>query len=225
MKRLRLRALSMVAVLTACAALAQAPGGGGRRGGFGMLGLLAIPEVQAELKLEPAQQDLLKQFGREMREKGRQMFMESQGQGQGPEDRGRKFAALRAEEEKQVRQILDARQWARLRQLDLQRSGTQALRRSDVQDDLKLTPDQRQKVAEAFAAEQSAAQPLFAMFRNGQATAPEQRNEIRKKFDEIRTQREARLNAILTDSQKRQFEALKGAPFAFPERRRGPGDT
>lgn len=227
MNAARVWAVVALLVVAAGAARAQGPGGpggrgrhGGGRGGFGLIGLTAIPEVQAELRLDSAQQDLLKQLGQEMFEQSREMFRETMTAS--PDERRKKWAALWAGQEKKVRDILDPRQWARLRQLDLQWSGTRALERPDVQDDLRFSQDQRQKVTDALTAEQAAVQPLFQRLRDGRATTPEQRDEIRRKFEEIRTQRDARLNAVLTDNQRRQFEAMKGAPFTFPERRRRP---
>ena len=40
---------------------------------------------------------------------------------------------------------------------------------------------------------------------------------------EARTATDAKLNAILTDAQKKQFQAMQGAPFTFPQRRGGGG--
>jgi hypothetical protein len=205
-----------MALSLATAVMAQGQGGGRRGGGFGMTGLLRMPEVQTELKLQPAQVDLLTQLGREMGEKGRQLFQESQSLSQ--EERGKKFAAFQADQEKKVAEILDAKQMARLKQLDLQRNGLHGLERGSLADDLKLTPDQRAKVQEALTAERTAMQPIRDSFRTA---TPEQREENRKKFTEIRSGTDAKLNGILTDTQKKQFLTMQGAPFKFPERQPG----
>ncbi|MCC2671825.1 MAG: periplasmic repressor CpxP [Armatimonadetes bacterium] len=137
------------------------------------------------------------------------------------EERTKKFAELRAQREKQIAEILNAKQVSRLKQLEIQQAGTRALDRKDVQDALKLTADQKAKIDAAQAAEREAMQPIFQSFRgnNGQQTTDAQRDEIRKKMTEIRTGTETKVLAVLTADQKKQFESLKGAAFTFPERR------
>lgn len=197
----------------------------GRRGNFGRGGrggaaqLLQTPEVQKELKLDAAQIDLLNQLNTELREKGRTVFQSSQGLA--PEERDRKFAEFRVESEKKIGEILDAKQKARLHQLELQQSGMRGLSRPDVQDELKLSADQRAKIKTAVDSEREEMRKAFEGFRGGgQNMTQEQRQEAFRKFGEVRTATEGKLSAILTDAQKKQYQSMQGAAFTFPERQR-----
>jgi Spy/CpxP family protein refolding chaperone len=208
-------ALTAAMIVTALPAEAQ---GQGRRGGRGGGNILSIPEVQKELKLEAAQIELLNalnQGGRGNRESFQNMT---------PEQRREAFAKLRAEREKKVAEILDAKQVARLKQLELQQDGLRSIRRDDVALQLKLTADQKQKIDAALDAEREGQRAAFEGFRgnNGQRPSAEQIQAARAKMTELRTSTDAKLNAVLTDPQKAQWKTMIGAPFTFPERQRGP---
>lgn len=184
-----------------------------RRGGFGPGWLLMFPEVQRELKLEPDQLERLQQLGLQMRAKWEESFKGLQELP--PEERGRRFMAFDKEYRSRLAEILDRRQSERLEQLGLQREGIRALGRPDVAGELKLSPDQRQRVQAAMDGERGAMRDLFEGVRGNMS--PDKREEIRQKMDEIRRGTEGRLNGILTDSQKRQWQGMLGAPFKFPE--------
>jgi hypothetical protein len=221
MRLMKAWALGVALVLTASAAFAQ---GGGRRfggGGFGgPVGLLSIPEVQTELKLDQAQKDLLMQLGQEMRERAQAMF---QGMQNVPRDeRMKRFQAFQQEQMKKVGEILDAKQMARLKQLSLQQQGTRGLGQPEVADQLKLTADQRQKIQTALTDEGTAMRQAFEGFQGGgNNVTDEQRQQAFQKMRDLRTATDAKLNAVLTDGQKKQFQSMQGAAFKFPERRRG----
>jgi len=212
---------ALVTAMIAGASFAQGPGGrGGRGGGRGMVGLLSMPEVQKELKLDEAQNDLLKQLGQEMEAKGRAMF--SMLRDLPREEQEKRISAFRADQEKKVAEILDAKQMSRLRQLDLQQSGTSALGRKDVQDALKLTAEQRQRLGSVETAARERGRAEFEKIRMGGQTM--NREQLGELFRKLRTESDAQMLAVLTDAQKKQFESMKGAAFQFPERRfGGPG--
>lgn len=227
-------ALTIGVALTLAAApiLAQGPGGRGP-GGFpgrgpggpmmgGGLRMLAIPEVQKELKLDPAQVDLLRGLQAESDAKMRSLFDRSRGDGGSRESSRAEFEKLRAEQDKQVAEILDAKQRARLKQLEVQQSGVRALGQPAVQKQLALTAEQKQKIGQALENEREAMRAAFT----GGGFDPSQRDQIRQKMMTIRTSTETKLNAVLTDGQKKQFTAMQGPKFNFPERRfdrGGPG--
>jgi hypothetical protein len=251
MKLVTVFTLGVALALTAGAAQAQGQGGqGGGRPGFGGRGpggggffggpgggglgmLLQIPEVQTELKIDATQKELLDQLNMENRDKMRALFQQGGfgrpgGQGGAPDpaaraEFGKKMAAMQAEQSKAIGEVLDAKQMARLKQLGVQREGTRALGRPEVQDQLKLSADQRQKVTAAFDGERQAMQAMFESFRpqEGQPPSEEQRAEFGKKMQAARTTAEANALAVLSEGQKTQFKALQGAPFKFPEG--GPG--
>jgi hypothetical protein len=218
MRIAKLCALGATIFAVAAPAFAQGPGGGfrGGRGGFGGPGmLLRMPEVQKELKLEAAQTDLLNQFNQESREKGQAMFQELQNAS--PEERQKRMEAFRLDQEKKLGEILDAKQMARLKQLELQQQGNRALGRKEVADTLKLTPDQRQRIQAAMDGEREAMRAMFQGFQGGQDMTQEQRQEAFKKFGEVRTATDTKLAAILTPAQKTQFTSMQGPAFKFPE--------
>jgi Spy/CpxP family protein refolding chaperone len=249
MKQVSWCALGLALSLMASAGWAQGQGGGrpgggrpgiGGRGGFfggpggGIAGLLQMPEVQAELKIDDAQKELLQAVNQEMGQKMRQLFESNRGQGgQGGAGRGfspemqQKFQALQAEQTKKVSEILDEKQMTRLKQLNVQRAGTRALAQDDVAAQLKLTADQRQKISTIIQGERDSMQSIFQGFRGGDGQRPSdaQREELRKKMTDMRSATDAKLLAVLTDAQKNQFKAMQGAPFKFPEVRGfgGPG--
>lgn len=229
MKMARVWAVTLALATVAVPAFAQGqgrPGGfrggfGGGRGGFdGPGSLLRMPEVQKELKLDQTQVELLQQLNKEIDDKRGAMF-------QGfrdltDEQRREKFQSLRPQmeklqedQEKKVAEILDPKQSARLKQLSLQRAGANALGRPEVQTELKFTADQKAKF---MAAQQAAGESFRALFQQGgERPSPE-------KFAEIRKANDAKLLAVLTDAQKKQFEAMQGAPFTFPAPQFGRGN-
>lgn len=246
MKRVTVYTLGVALALTAGAVQVKAQGQGGQgRPGFGGRGfggpgfgfggpggggmgfLLQMPEVQTELKIDAAQKELLQQINQENRDKMRALFQQGGfgRPGQGAPDPAaqdefrKKMAAMQADQAKQIGEVLDAKQMARLKQLSLQREGTRALGRPEVQDQLKLSADQRQKLTAAFNSEGEAMRALFQSARpqDGQQPTEEQRAEFGKKMQAARATAEANALAVLTDAQKTQFKALQGAPFKFPE--------
>jgi hypothetical protein len=227
--------MARIWVLGAALALVASPSFAQRGGGFGFGGpgggspamLLAIPEVQQELKLDQAQLDLLKGVQTEMREKMQAMFQNSgfDFQNATPEQRqqfqrqmAEKMQSVNTDMMKKVGEVLDAKQMARLKQLGIQRAGTRALAQKEVQDELKLSADQKSKIQQTLTTEGEARR---ALFQNGgfdfQNATPEQRQEFGRKMQEISAATDPKLLAVLTDAQKKQFEGMKGAAFKFPE--------
>jgi hypothetical protein len=225
MKWMKWWVLGVTALVVAGSATAQ----GFRRGPGGPISLiLEYPEVQKELKLDEAQLDLLKQLGAEAQKKAEQnrpSFNREEFMNLSAEEREKRMRQFReeaekrsAEQEKQIAEILEPKQVARFKQLRIQRDGIRALSRKDVQDGLKLTPDQRQKVAAAFQANEEAGRAMFQSFQNGQRPS---REEMMQKFRQMNDELTAKLTAVLTESQKTQWKAMQGTPFQFPQR--GPG--
>lgn len=191
------------------------------RGG-GLQGLLRMPEVQRELKLEQAQIDLLQDM-RPLRPAGPQ-GAGSDFRTMSPEEREKQLAAMRQAEEKQIAEVLDAKQLTRLKQLALQQSGARALAQKEVGDKLKLSAEQRQKIEAAMQAERDAMHQAFEGARPGGAPAPGgDRRQGFEKMQKLRASTETQLTAVLTSAQKTQFQQMQGAPFKFPEPQFGPG--
>lgn len=192
-------------------------GGGFGRGGPGML--MMMPEVRAELKLDAAQAELVTALQEEMRTKAQAAFQDFQSLS--PEERQKRFAAFSAEYNKEIAKILDPKQMARLKQLEIQRDGNRALGRPEVADQLKLTADQRSRIAAALQSEREAMRAAFQGFGNGggNGMSDTDREAARAKFQEVRTGTDTKLSQVLTDAQKQQFKSMQGAAFTFPQRR------
>jgi len=167
-----------------------------------LVNLVAIPEVQKELGLSPEQvqksQAVVEKLQGEMRSamEGfdfREVFELE------PEERDKKMAALRTRQEtagqgafKDLNKILDAKQWSRLSELDLQRAGMAALRRPPVAERLKLSDEQREKIDGIL----DQVPPFLP---------PEARREI-----------DDQAMSVLKDDQKDELKKLQGKSFSFP---------
>jgi hypothetical protein len=196
----------LAAALLAGSASAQRRGGGG--GGREVL--LRMPEVQAELKLTDEQKTKVTEMLGQLRG-GRR------GQGGGfrnlsPEEREKQLAERRANEQKQLQAILNTDQLKRYRELQLQRQGLTALRDTALQDELKLTTDQRSKVAGVLTEQAEEMRKI----RQG-AGGGGDRAALRTETAALRKKTEEKLEALLTDDQKKQWKEMLGAPFKFPE--------
>jgi len=215
MKLSRIWLAGAALVLAANVSFAQGFGRGGRGGGgFGLLGLTTIPAVQTELKLDAAQIDLLKQLSAEAQAKAQANRPAGGFQNLSDEERQKLFADFQkaqAETDKKVAEVLDAKQVTRLKQLDLQRQGTRALMRKDLQEALKLTPEQQTKIKTVSDGQREA---FRAAFQGAQNQTPEER---RATFTKMQAEIDGKLLGILTADQKKQFESMKGAPFTFPQ--------
>lgn len=216
MKLLRLAALlgAFLMLVTQGAAEAQR-----HRRGFGGPGfLLTVPEVQRELRLTDAQVEQLKQLGQEMGAKAQESFRAVQNLSR--EERFRRFRAFDAEWHRRIADILSKSQNERLGQLNLQLQGQRALARKEVADELRLSADQRQRIEGILDGEREAFRQAFESIKTGGTMTQDQREEIGRKFREVRGQTDVRLNGTLTDSQRRQWQAMLGTPFKFPEFRK-----
>lgn len=201
--------VGLVALMT-CDAMAQRRGGGRR--GFGRGGvfqtsrvqLATAPEVQADLKFADEQKEAVATLNDDMREERRSMF---QGGGGGGD-----FAAMRERMEKleadmnaKLAEKLDDAQNKRLTEIYVRVNGTNSLSDKDVQAKLAITKEQNDKLADA---REENVEEMRDAFQDFQDMSREERQQATQ---ELREEADGRLLAVLTDEQKSQFEALKGA--------------
>lgn len=228
--------MRLVALIGATAlitiAFAQDPGGRQGRGQFGggqwgagrfggvaqLLGMLRMPDVQAELKLTDAQKTKLEALN--VRPEA----------GAGPptqEERQARAAKL----EKDIQSILDKAQYERLKQLSLQLRGPEALASDpELQKALGLTEDQIKKISDTVA---QVRQSHMQQFRGGAAGEQPSREQMAARMQEMRKEMASKVEAHLTAEQKAKFQAMKGKPFQFAtpwggfggRQPRGPGGT
>ncbi len=260
--RLYVLMLATLAVAIACAtAQAQPPRGGqGRpRGpgfgggpgmmGGGLIGLLRNPQVLDELKATDAQREQLRKLGEKIGQEMREAFPRREGdEDLSREERMKRFqeamekirqqAEKRAPEiEKQVAGILDDAQFKRLKQLQFQREGIDALLRAEVVQALALTEDQQKTIKGVIEQRNKKMEQLGEQMRGAfsggfRELSDEEREEFRKKMEKMGEQRqaiqnEAQKNAmgVLTAEQKAKLPGVMGDPFEFrrPEGPGGPG--
>lgn len=102
--------------------------------------------------------------------------------------------------------ILDAKQMKRFKQILWQQGGVRVLLDPEVQKELKITEDQREKLREVA---QGALKQLQELFQGGNAQGAQEGVE------KIRKDAQAKAEALLTDEQKKTLKEMKGEPFAL----------
>lgn len=109
---------------------------------------------------------------------------------------------------KHLKEVLQPGQRDRLRQVTLQQEGGFALGQEDVRKDLKISQEQMQKFMAVVQALQKQVELLVKQAQTG--GNPE---EIRPKIEQLRKDHAKKLEAVLTDAQKKQWKELLGPPF------------
>jgi hypothetical protein len=193
-------------------------GGGGRGpgGGIDKLTLVAAKPIQEELKLGEDELFFVKQLTEDFRADSRELFAGIDFRSLSEEDRrtkfeevGKKRAALVKESEKGLAALLTAAQSKRLDEIALQLMGVGALSNEDVAKKLKLTSDQKKGVEDAIKAAADDRQKMIEEMRaaGGGAGGFE---GMREKMEEARKKSDAKVLAVLSDEQKKQFDEMKG---------------
>ena len=135
-------------------------------------------------------------------------------QGLGPEERAREDQSYRRKAHEKLnallKETLTAEQLKRLQQLTLQQEGPWALPADPVVvTELKITDEQRKKLQATVGEMQKKVQPLMEEAQSGRA----QPQEIMPRIMAIRMEYSGKLEMILTDAQKKQWQELLGKPF------------
>lgn len=223
------RSLLLIAttgVLAFClstAALAQPGRGGFMRGGFGMgnnlLNLARIEAVQKEIEVVPDQKTKIDKLSEEMRGQ-RQQGERPNFREMSEQEREKFIAQMRERAAKEAKaanaklgEILLPHQMKRLKEIALQQRGTSALTDPEVAEELKLTDAQKKKLDEVNQKNMETMRTkMRELFQGGN------RDGIREKMQEMRKEAEAKVLAVLTADQKKQFDEMKGEPFEMPQR-------
>ncbi len=209
------RLVSLTTLLFAVAAIGSA-GAQGRRmmgGRMGGLMLLNNARVQTELKMTPEQISKIQPKQQEVQGQMRELFQNAGGfQNMSDEDRQKLMGKIRELQSKAVADILDATQQKRFRQIQLQVEGPLALARKENADGLKLTDEQRTKVADIQRASQREQREAMqgVDFQN---MSDEDRQKLTSRMQAINKTANEKIEALLTDDQKKQWKAMLGDPF------------
>jgi Spy/CpxP family protein refolding chaperone len=205
MRSLRTTLLAVsAAALLASPVFAQPPGGGRgmmQRGGGGIGALLGNPSVQEELKLDDKQKEKIREFVSKQQEARRGLRDLSE------EERGEKMREMTKQAEAFAKETLTAEQNKRMKQIVLQQAGIGAFMMEDVQKELKLTDEQKEKIktlTEDLRRDQG------ELFQGGGGGNPQ---ENMQKFQALRKEYMAKAAGALTDAQKKQWSEMTGKAF------------
>ena len=214
-----------VALLLAADASAQqrqrGQGGRGGRGGMGGggLGMLIQNEgVQKELKLSSDQVEKATAAVQKVREK-HQDELAGLRDLQGDERREKMVSlnkTISSEQEKSLAGILTPDQIKRLKQIEIQAQGAQAFTDPEVEKQLNLTGDQKEKIKTIAADAQAEMRELFQGGGGGGDRA-----EMQKKRAALSKATMERISAVLTSAQKDTWKEMTGAPVEIQFQGRG----
>jgi len=188
------------------------------RGGYGggAAGFLMAPNVQKDLNLTDAQVKKVQETLREIRERHQTDY--SALRDASPDVRWTKMATLNEMVGDEVKKALSfcAEQSKRYAQISLQAHGLQAFANTTVEEQLKLTNDQKSKIREIVEATWSS----FAGAINKDASEQE-RTDARNKRAATQKQNMTKVQGLLTDDQKKAWKELTGEPIEiqYPARR------
>jgi Spy/CpxP family protein refolding chaperone len=200
------------------------PGGPGTFGGFGAMGsifsqndffwprLLGSEKTQKELKLSDDVITKIKELDEARRNKFRELMpsrdawqemaklSDKEKEAKAAEYR-KKVEALSDEQQDAIEKLLNQTQIDRLEQVALQVRGAQALDDKEIQEYLKLTLSQREKIK---AARDESTKKRDEIFQSGDWQG------MREKMTNLQKETDAKVLAILTEKQAKDFEAVKG---------------
>jgi hypothetical protein len=180
--------------------------------------LMSVEPVQKELGLSPDQAKAINTIATQMRSEAMEII--SGLQDLTPQEREEELPAVMemvtekaVDLQKQVDEILDDKQLARMGELSLQRRGVEALGDPKVIETLKLTDDQKKQLA---SIQDEAGAKQEEIIKEGLGG---DRNALREKIQALQKETGDKALAVLTTEQSEAFDKMKGAKFDFPRQR------
>jgi len=171
-------------------------------------GLLNNKSVQEELKLTSDQIEKISKHAQEVGARRREEFQKLQDLPEG--ERREKAQALmrtaREENRKLTQEIFTPEQRRRFEQIEVQVRGTEALNDPEIQEKLKLTGDQKEKI-------RGINEEARSKFRENMEAAGGDFQSAREKNQAARREAQEKVNALLNDDQKATWKELTGAAF------------
>lgn len=220
MKISKLMALGALVGVLASAVGAQGMrmmgGGGGMSKGmilfrFGMGEIELRSDVAKELGLTDAQKGKLDELQRKQMEQMMAMFQSGERPSQ--EEMQKMMKKRQEDEDKALKEILDAKQQGRLKELWIQRMGNSALMVPEIQKELKMTDAQLEKVKNLQAKQGEANRAVFEKVQSGEID----RSEIRAIMERNNKILNEELGKVLDDEQRGKLKAMGGAEFKFED--------
>jgi hypothetical protein len=191
-------------------AMAQFPAGQGGMT-FGVpIGLLDVPEIQKELKLDESQVQKSKDLIEATRQKSFRNVDQILKLPEA-ERRPKQLELQRAMNEESMKNagaFLKPEQHKRLYQLEIQRRGFNAFYDPEIIKKLGFTEEQNGKFKTIVTEEQDVVRALQTAAAEGKAVMP--------RVSVLREATLARIVGILTDDQKKKWKEMNGEPFEFP---------
>jgi len=217
------KALALAAVLATFAVTESANaqvffGAGGTSSVGSMMALLStVEDVQKEIEALDEQKEKLQEIARGSRSGGgrRQRGNRNQSEAERKKaaaDRQKAAAAASKKAQKALQEALLPHQYERLHQIALQVMGSGAINVPEVAEKLKITAEQKKKMAAAREAGQKKVQELIAKAR-------ETRQFDREAFSKANADAQKASLAVLTKKQTEQFAKMKGKKFDIDLRR------
>jgi hypothetical protein len=172
--------------------------------GVGSSFLVFVDKIQEELKVTKEQKEKLDQYLGKLLPDAMQLLQKIKGLT--PRERETYHQKTREEMAAVLQEILNDRQRKRLRQVELQREGL--FGEGWNWKDLQVTDEERKQFVAEIQQTQKNNETLMEEIRNGANP-----NEIRPKVLKNREELEGRLEALLTNAQKKQWKEMLGKPI------------
>jgi len=140
--------------------------------------------------------------------------------GGGPPSQEQMQASMKKRNEaeaKLLKEVLDATQNKRLKELWVQRSGNAIILNADIQKELAITEDQIKKAKDLQAKQGEANRAIFEKMQNGELD----RSEIRPLMEKNTKALDDELGKLLTKEQADKLKAMGGTAFKFEDNQGG----
>lgn len=141
------------------------------------------------------------------------------GGGFDPEQMRKQMDEMRKKRTEQIKKILTAEQYARLKGISIQLSGNAAILNPEIQTDLAFSDTQKTKIKSLQQQQMDANRALFDQMRDGDID----RDQIQAAMKKSNTVMNDELGKVLTADQKTKLKTLAGKPFKATDPERGPG--
>lgn len=206
----------------------QGGGFGGQRGGMMGQGasvaqLVGRADVQKDIKLTDEQKSKIEKINADAQAQRQAMFEEMRNGGGGGDRQAMMSQMQKMQEDidKKVEAVLTAEQKTRIMQIKVQLQGARALMDTKIQNELKLSVDQKKKIEDLRTKQQQAMQEVMRRVQDQEI----QREDVGPLMEKNNKIMDEELMKVLNDDQKKAFADMKGPEFkADPNQgRRGGG--
>jgi hypothetical protein len=174
--------------------------------------ILLAPSVQKELKLTEEQKTKVYSFAKTASQRSRELMqaMAFGGGGANPQAVMEAGMQIRQETDREIGQILEAKQKERFDQIVLQNEGPLAVARPEIAAKLKLNENQQEYVRGVMI---EMRRELMMTMRQGAATGQFSPSQMREVSAQLRKEAVKEISTIIDRKQQKTFNSMLGAPF------------